>query len=360
MVSTHMDSGGIGVYILNLALDLKKMGEEVIVVSSGGKYVTGLKNHGIKHIYLDIKTKNEFGFKVIKAIPVLRKLLKEENVDIVHSHTRVSSVLTTIVAKLAKIQHVTTCHGFYQHTRLSRKLFPCWGDKVVAISNEVEKHMLEDFNYNPENVRCIRTGISLDRLVDVPKDEFLVKSLGLENKIIVGMIGRFSSVKGHKYLMNAFSIINKKYDNCKLLFVGNKTKYLEELKKTAKNSMIDNDVVFLDSVDKPIAYYYSLIDIFCMPSLEEGLGLALMEAMASECACVANNTGGLKELIDDSENGILLNTEDAVKFAEVLEGLLTDEKRMRLLALAAKEKAIREFSSEISSEGILEFYKAKQ
>ena len=153
-VSTHMNIGGIGQYILSLCTAMKSKGIECVVASSGGNMEEELKKNGIEHRHIDIKTKFEFAPKVFFAVSGLADIIEKEKIDIIHAHTRVSQVASGLAARKTKAHYVSTCHGFFK-PRLSRRLFDTWGEKVVAISAPVKAHLEMDFRLDPARIELI-------------------------------------------------------------------------------------------------------------------------------------------------------------------------------------------------------------
>ncbi|MCK4827898.1 glycosyltransferase, partial [bacterium] len=113
LITTRLNLGGIGVYASSLARGLKKKGHKVIVASSGGELENVLSNSGIKHIYLPIDTSSEVGPHIMMAVMRLLKVIRKENIQIVHGQTRVSQVIGHYLEKFSKAVFVTTCHGFF-------------------------------------------------------------------------------------------------------------------------------------------------------------------------------------------------------------------------------------------------------
>ena len=169
-LATHINMGGIGRYVTNLAKTLKGRGHTVLVTSSGGELEKVLSREGIKHIYLDIRTKSELSPKVIKSFFALKSFIKEEKIDLIHAHTRVTQVLAALLSSHLKVPYVTTCHGFFRK-RLGRRIFGCWGQKVVAISEAVKNQLIHDFNVDEERIALIHTGVELDRFLQVASQE---------------------------------------------------------------------------------------------------------------------------------------------------------------------------------------------
>ena len=92
----------------------------------------------------------------------LLKFAKDNKIDLVHAHTRVSQVASYLASRRAGIPYVATCHGYF-NAKLSRRLFDTWGEKVVAISEAVRAHLEKDFNVASRRIEVIYNGIDLNR-----------------------------------------------------------------------------------------------------------------------------------------------------------------------------------------------------
>lgn len=356
LLTTHLRPGGISVYTASLARHLLRNGIKVLVVSSGGELAERAEER-FPHVKLDINTKCEFGFKVFKNLPALLRICKKENIDLIHAQTRVTQVLGRMASRIAGMPMVTTAHGFYGYKRLSRRFFPCWGDGVIAISKGVEEHLLTDFGISPERVAQIYNGIELEKFLEAPREiKDLKHKLGLpEQCVIIGSVGRLSEVKGYRYLIDACAGIKEKGKDIFLLLVG-EGKRAEALRRQAEKSAI-KDCFLMTSPRAEIEKYFFAMDIFVLPSLQEGLGLSLMEAMAAGRACVASRVGGLSELITEGRTGLLAEPGCGESLGRAVGALATDERLRRIMGLAAREKALGEFSIEKSVSGTSDFYR---
>ncbi|MDD5136465.1 MAG: glycosyltransferase, partial [Candidatus Omnitrophica bacterium] len=192
-VTTHMNIGGIANYILNISESLREKGMEVMVASSGGNLGNELLSRKIPHRYVDIRTKFEFGPKVIGAAFRLARIVKTEKVDIIHAHTRVSQVAVFLASKLTGVPYVTTCHGYFKLR--SRKLFDTWGRRVIAISDAVKDHLKNDLGVDEERIRLIYSGVDIAKFArrysEAGKGAIKIE-LGLKDAPVVGTIGRLS------------------------------------------------------------------------------------------------------------------------------------------------------------------------
>ena len=359
LLTTHLNTGGISTYMVNLARHLKSGGQDVTVVSGGGNLTEKLEQEGIAHVTLDIRTKSEFGIKVWKALPELKRIVAEGGYDLIHAQTRVAQVLAALVQRSVGVPFVSTCHGFFKSRRIGRRLFPCWGELVIAISRSVGSHLAEDFGVPEERIRMIYNGIELDKYRSsgtVTGKSVLKKTIGMEDEVFtVGTVGRLSPVKGHVYLIDAFREVTREHPQMQLLVVGEGPDE-KMLKEKVRKAGIADKVFFAPGNDASLEEYFSVMDVFCLASTSEGLGFSLMEAMAAGRPCIASNVGGLAELIVNSEDGLLVPARDASALGGAIYNLFSDGNLRQRLSEKARDKAFKSFSIEDSVRKTLEVY----
>src|SRR3990167_332335 len=158
ILANHFNPGGISSYILNLGQGLAARAHKVYVASGGGAWLPRLKRYNLEHIYLPLRTKSIMSPKLFFACAVLGRILKEKKIDIMHSQTRISSVLALWVSRKTSIPFVYTAHGFL-NPRWARRTFPCWGKLVIAISQPVKEHLLRNFGLGEDRIRLVHNGI---------------------------------------------------------------------------------------------------------------------------------------------------------------------------------------------------------
>lgn len=161
---------------------------------------------------------------------------------------------------------------------------------------------------------------------------------------MAGIIARLSEVKGHKYLITAMKSVIKEIPDAQLLIVG-EGKIQKDLEALSDRLGIGGNIRFVPAVSDTSGPL-SAMDVFVMPSLQEGLGLSIMEAMLSGVPVVASKVGGIPSLVKDGITGILVRPEDPAGLALAIVDLLKDKEKAAGLAVAAKELIIREFSLE--------------
>lgn len=357
-VTTHMNMGGIANYILSLATAIKRKGVDSVVASSGGDMEGELSRCGIAHIPLEIRTKFEFSPKVIRAVFRIAEIIDREGIKIVHAHTRVSQVAGWFASRIAKVPYVTTCHGFFKR-RIGRRLFDFWGEKVVAISGPVRMSLVKDFGVKPERVELIHSGVDIDKFskeYSAQEVSDIRKKLGLDAAHIIGTMGRLSPVKGHMFFIDALKRVLAKGYNVKGVIIGSGPEE-DRLKELARKYGIEDSVCFIESVTDT-RIYLAAMDIFVFPSIKEGLGLSLLEAMASGKPCLASDIGGISDIITNGENGLLFKVGDVKALGDSLTRLLDDEGLRRRLGYSAKALVGKRFSLDMMADKMVELYNA--
>ena len=271
-LTNHLNVGGITSYVLTLASGIKQRGHNVFIASSGGRLVSRFIEEGIDYIRIPIKTKSEVSPKILLCLFKLRRFINEKNIDIIHSHTRVTQVLGCLIQGCFHKPHISTCHGFFKK-RFSRMLFPCWGSKVIAISPSVKQHLAQDFKVKEKDIKVIYNGIDLNRFNNLASASHrleIKKNLGLHDGPVIGIVARLSDVKGHIYLLQAMQMVLTHLPEAQLLIVG-EGKMKDELLKLTSDLGIKNRVFFMPEV-QDTKEALSIMDLFVMPSLKEGLG----------------------------------------------------------------------------------------
>lgn len=324
-IANHLNIGGITSYLFTLSSGLIQKGHEVYLASSGGELVEKFLGAGVKHIRVPLETKKEISPKIIFSFLKLKKEIAAGRIDLVHSNSRTTQVLGDLLGRYCRKPHVFTCHGFFK-PKLSRRLFPCWGGAVIAISRQVREHLVKDLGLSQEKVVIINNGIDLSLFGDFSGRQSFRESIGVGSEPLLGIVARLSDVKGHTYLLQAMHGILKNFPSVKLLVVG-EGKMKEALLDQAEELRIQKSVLFLPRAAGTQDVLAGM-DIFVMPSLQEGLGLAVMEAMAQGLPVVGSAVGGIKTLIDDGKNGLLVRPADP-QALEVGISRLLDNKALR-------------------------------
>ena len=354
-LTTHLNTGGIGIYLKTLSKELICAGHKVTIVASDGDLKDDLCAQGVTVRILDIKTKSELSPKIYRALNDVSDIIREKQIDIIHAHTRVTQVMATLLARKHKIPYISTCHGFFK-TRLSRRIFPCWGDAVIAISSAVQEHLEHKFKVEPCKIHLIENGIDREQFTFQDQDtrQKMRQELGIENDFVIGLIARLSDVKGQDILIEAMQEVIGQHPLARLVLVG-QGKEEAALKVQVNNLRLEEKVMFLPTVNQT-ANILPAFDVFAMPSRQEGLGLSVLEAQASGVPCITSNVGGLPALIEHEQTGLLVPAQNSKALADAIVRLIKDGELRQRIAESAYKNMDARWSSQTMGTKVIHLY----
>lgn len=341
-----MQGGGVERGTVEIASYLQKQAVENIVVSAGGRLVSDLNKIGVKHISLDVGSKNPF--KWFKNVKALRQIVLSEGVSIVHARSRIPAWIAHFSLKKCKnVRLLTTFHGKYGTTpkwfKIPYNRIMVAGDLVISISNFISEHIKSTYHIAEEKIRLIYRGADMNKfdpvLVSSTQIEDLTKQWQLPtDKPVILMPGRLSRMKGHLVVLDALSLMKHKDVTC--VFVGSahgKADYQKELKQKIDALDGKTTVLLMEHCNQmPTAYMVS--DVVLSASLyPEAFGRTITEAQSMERIVIATAHGGAMETIQDGKTGFLVPVGDAKALAEVLDAVLdmSKDERMKIGSAAA-------------------------
>ncbi len=356
-LTTHLNAGGITSYLLTLSKGMIERGVRVHIASSGGDMAGEFSAAGAKLLNLNIRTKSELDPRIYYALLVLNQYVRQHDINVIHSQTRITQVMGFWLAAMTGCTFVSTCHGFFKK-RLSRQMLPCWGNAVVAISPAVQKHLEDDFMVGGDRISLIPSGIDIRMYppVDSMIKYQMRRKYGLGEEPVVGIIARLSEVKGQDILIEAMKTVLEQFPNAKLIIAGEgKTEPL--LREMVKRSNLERNVLFYPITNKTVEIL-SALDIFVMPSRQEGLGLSIMEAQATGVPVIASRVGGIPSLVEDGKTGFLVEPENPAALAQTIIMALRDRHRLTQISRIGREFARENYSWDRMVEKTLTLYKS--
>lgn len=182
--------GGAETHVLTLALELKRRGYNPVVVSAGGIYVKELEKNGIKHYKLPLSSKNPMN--LIYSTKNLLEIIKIEEIDIIHSHGRIPSLVAKIASVIKKKHFLTTVHAVYKLN--SYKWLSCFGEKTICVSEDIKNHIINNYNVNEKKIVIIPNGIDLSKFNPYLNIENLdIYDKYSENSIKISYISRMEN-----------------------------------------------------------------------------------------------------------------------------------------------------------------------
>lgn len=235
--------------------------------------------------------------KLISYQKKLRKILKENNYKIVHSHINTLSVFPLYAAKKVGIpiriahSHSTTNKREWKKNLLKQLLRPFskkYATHYFCCSELAGRWLFGNKEYDKGNVYLLNNAIDIDKFKYNEKIRKEVRTeLGIkDDTLVIGHIGRFVEQKNHDFLIDIFKEVHDKNKNSILILVG-QGPLMNDIKEKVKKLNIEDNVVFLGQRSDANRLYQAF-DIFLLPSLYEGLGMVLIEAQVSGLPCIAS------------------------------------------------------------------------
>ena len=312
--------GGGEAQVLGLLTYLCRKGHRNdLLAYPGGRLFEQSGPLGVKR--LSLVARNDLD---LRPVPALRRLIRSEQYDIVHFHTKRAHTLSLWLPRGPQCpKYVVTRRMDYPEgkTWFTRLLYNRRVDGVVAISRVI-MNLLIEAGVEPERIRLIHSGIDPQRF-----DRCADGSASTEYEAVVGIIASLEERKGHRYLLEAAAMLKRRGHKIKYLVAG-EGPVRRQLEDRVKVLNLEDEVRFCGFVsDAP--GFLSQIDIFILPSLYEGLGVAVLEAMAAGKPVIASRVGGLPELVADGETGLLVAPKNVEGIVAAIARLADDESLAR-------------------------------
>jgi glycosyltransferase involved in cell wall biosynthesis len=370
-IITRLDKGGSAEDTIQTIIGIDKKKYEVILVK-GPTYESKMSKEEHASVIADLKELQLKGVKIVNNPFLLRRInpvydllalfylyvfLIKEKPAIVHTQTSKAGLLGRLAAKLVGIPiiiHKPHGHVFFGYfgpfktkifiilERLASRIT----DKIVALTNgEKEDYFLYKIA-DEDKLVVMPSGVELNKLKELTLKEKqnFKRELGIpETSLVVGTVGRLVPVKGFEFLIEAAKYIISKHPDTLFIFTGD-GHLKQNLEKKAFDLGINENIIFLgwsDDVPKIISIY----NVFALPSLNEGMGRVLVEAMALGKPIVASKIGGIPDLVIHEKNGFLVPPKNPKELAKYIQILLEDEEKRERMGRAGKEIALN-FSAE--------------
>lgn len=334
-----------------LAMVVKRYDRErfqPFVCCLSGEDVVGreIEDSGTQVIYLN-KLQHQFRWSIVRDI---YNLIKRKDIKIVRTHQyhanfygRLAAIWAGVPCIVASVHNVYTIDKKI-HRRIINKILSRFTDRVVAVSEAVKNDILKYDRVKRDEVGIIYNGVDVNRFLNVNGD-LVRREFGIApDTTVVGTVGRLTMQKGHKCFIDAISKIKGNFPEIAFLLIGDGS-LKNDLESYAETLGMKNNIIFAGS-RRDIPEVLAAMDIFVFPSLWEGLGTAVLEAMAAGKPIIASDLPPIREMIEHKKNGMLAPVKDSTALAQSIKLLLDDKKFAESLGRSAKEKASSCFSIE--------------
>lgn len=295
------------------------------------------------------------------VVPALRRIMRERGIDVVHSHLYHANLYGRLAARREGIPVIASVHNTYKRHKWYRHLINRYlarhSHVVTAGSVDVERDLLEVDRLPREKI------VRLPNCIDLARVETALTAAEAKQRFgfapadrVVGTVGRAEEQKGHAFLLEAFARLLPAHPDLKLLLVGD-GRLLPQLKENAERLGIAAACRFPGNLAQ-LADVYRAIDVFVMPSLWEGLSLAMLEAMAAGLPMIATEVGGARDVLGDSEWGVLIPPRDPAAIVTAIDRLLADPQQRGALAEAGAARVRANYSVTALTAQLVDIYRA--
>ncbi|MFZ6664026.1 glycosyltransferase [Cytophagales bacterium SYC-11] len=277
----------------------------------------------------------------------LAKYCKSNKVDIIHAHLPIAGVVARIAGRIAKIPVVYTEHNLMERyhpiTRFLNKNTFAMQAHVVSVSRDVEQSIRKHTNTKVP-VSTVLNGIDT---LQFKRDLIGGEELRMQYTIpmdatVIGFVAVFREQKQLPVWLKVAATILKSHPDSYFLLVG--AGPLSDEIENLRDTLGLRNRLILPGLKENVRQHLSAMDIFFMSSKFEGLPLALLEAMACECAIVATKVGGIPEVIEPGISGLLVSDQSQQEMVEALRFYLTNKEEIKAHGIAARQRVEEAFS----------------
>ncbi|MFA5420403.1 MAG: glycosyltransferase [Patescibacteria group bacterium] len=341
--------GGAERFILDLiySIDKDKFEPTLLMFNGGGFFLKDFRKRKIAYRILNKKYKID-----IKNFLDIYRYIKRVKPDIVHTQLG-GDIYGKLAAKMAGVKTIISTE---QNVAINdswlilkfKRITASFSDKLVAISEAVRSDVVKKYRLPESKVELIHNGLNIEKFSNIKKIN------NKNNSVIIGSVGRLSEQKNFSLLIKALSFFEDFKFEC--LIVGD-----GELKSALQNQIVElglQSKIKLLGKRENVPEFLSTIDFFVLPSKWEGLGVVLLEAGALSLPVLASATGGILDLIDDGQTGILFknnNLEDLKKKLKYFFDKKNKEK-LEVMANNLNKEVIKNFDIKVIAKKYEDLY----
>ena len=352
-----ISGSGINTFLSMRGMD-RRLYEVELACAPGGPLIDLVEQNGMKARLLPSLVQPVHPPKDLLALTNLVFLLKKTPFHIVHTHNSKAGFTGRLAARLAGVPVIVhTVHGFAFHDqepfwrqslfRGLERLASRWCDKMIFISQPLIDWALHEGIGRREKMVRIYSGIELERFRPRTTDE--QKKIRERWRIrpdeaVIGIVSKLWEGKGHVTLIEAFEQIKKEKTEARLVIVGEG--YLRERLVGLISRLGLEDSVVFTGFQMDVSEIIATFDVAVLPSLFEGMGRVLLEAMAMEKPVVASRVGGIPDLVDHGVNGLLVRPGEITELKDAILNILNNRTLAVRMAGEGKKRVTEQFSAE--------------
>jgi L-malate glycosyltransferase len=352
-----ISSGGVEQTRLTLARHLPKQDFElkIICTNASGPIADNLKKEGVE-LFVVGSMKGPFDWNTHKQV---LEVIKRFHPDIIHGGVFEGNSMAAISGFLRRVPVIILEETSDPQIRSGGanwllRQYVRVADKIIAISPEVEEYLISKAKIPLNKIKLINNGVTVPNYPSQKRIVAKRKDLGLEQSdIVVGFVGRlFNDHKRVTDLLEAVALLPD--PQIKVLIVGDGRDKKLVVDKLIELGLLEK--VIMAGYQNETTLYYSLMDIFCVPSAREGFGLVAAEAMLHHLPVIASEVGGLKNVVVDGETGYLVPAKDPVSMASKIHELIIHPEKRKQMGEFGYKRSMENYTAEQYCKNIQDLY----
>ena len=227
---------------------------------------------------------------------------------------------------------------------------------IITISKYTQNKIIQLYEIEKEKIRIVPNGVDIKKFRPLKNQNRIKKQMGVNNQYCVLFVGRLIPRKGLSFLVQAAKQIVKEEEQTRFVIVGDGPQRSQLIYNLEKNRILKNFIFLGDVKDEILPLIYNCADVFVFPSIQEGQGIALLEAQATSKPVITFNTGGVREAIINQETGLLVEP-NSDELANAVLKLLKNEELRNKMGKKGREFVSKYFSWNNNAKKLLEIYK---
>lgn len=335
-------TGGTERLLVDICNEMSK-NNEVFLYVVNNYYSSEMLKQVNKNVTIELENRTVGSKKIFETMSHISNFIKKNKIDIVHCNSLNSPELLLISKILnPKIRIFYTIHGMKQYKNLNKvkKIYRnllC--EKIIAISDAVKNDIIES-GASRKKIIVVENAIDINKFKDVN-----LKKMDIDEPIIGNVARILPSIKGQDILIESINILKDKYPKIKCYFAGtvaqkNYTEF-EILKKKVNENKLEKNIIFLGNVEK-VDEFLKKINIFILPSRQEGFGISLIEAMCMGIPVISSDIPGPSDIVTSCKCGKIFKSENPQSLAEKIEEIIENYQNEKKISLGKVDK-IKEY-----------------
>ena len=361
IATMQLDIGGAETHIVELAKALSRRGIEIIVASNGGAYEQELLDAGIEHIKVPFHSKNPVYLS--RAYKQLKQIIFKNHIDVVHAHARIPAFLCGLLHRRYHFRFVTTAHWVFS-TKFPYNLLTRWGDRSLAVSDDIKQYLIDSYGILPENIRVTINGIDMEKFSADTDFSDIAEEFQLSPEktriVYVSRMDTDRSLAAHK-LIEIAAELEREIPNLEIVIVGGGNDF-ENIKSEADavNSATGHRLIITAGSRTDINKFNASGSIFI------GVSRAALEAMACRKPSVIAGNEGYIGIFDKDKLQISIDTNfccrgcgetTAEKLkSDILKVLKLPEEQQTALGTYARETVKKYYSVNTMADDAIKMY----